>query len=68
MKNLDLFIFLIKNWPNDPASGIEDKQGPNNVHGFDEVEEEILDIINTKFYDQVEDHVKDYVQNWNMYP
>jgi hypothetical protein len=28
------------------------------VNGFDEVEEDILDIINTKFYDEVEDHVK----------
>jgi hypothetical protein len=38
------------------------------VNGFDEVEEDIRNIINTKFYDEVEDHVKDYVQNWNMYP
>jgi hypothetical protein len=38
------------------------------VNGFDEVEEDILYIINTKFYDEVEDHVKHYVQNWNMYP
>jgi hypothetical protein len=33
------------------------------MNGFDEVKEDILDIINTKFYDEVEDHVKDYVQN-----
>jgi hypothetical protein len=38
------------------------------VNGFDEVEEDIRNIISTKFYDEVEDHVKDHVQNWNMYP
>jgi hypothetical protein len=32
------------------------------VNGFDEVEEDILNIINTKFYDEVEDHAKDYMQ------
>jgi hypothetical protein len=37
------------------------------VDGFGEVKEDILDVIDTKFLDEVEDHVKDYVQNWHMY-
>ncbi len=38
------------------------------MDGFGEVKEDILDMINTKFPDEVEDHVKDCVQNWHMYP
>jgi hypothetical protein len=38
------------------------------VDGFGEVKEDILDVIDAKFPDEVEDHVKDCVQNWHMYP
>ncbi len=61
MKNLDLLILLIKNWPNDPTIGFEVKKGPQDVDEFGEVEEEILNLLDVKFLDEVEDHVEECV-------
>jgi phage terminase large subunit-like protein len=38
------------------------------VDEFGEVEEEILDLLDAEFPDEVEDHVEKCVQNWDMYP
>jgi hypothetical protein len=65
---LDLLVFLIKIWPNNPIIGSEAKKGPQNVDEFGEVMEEILDLLDAKFLDEVEDHVEECVHNWDMYP
>jgi hypothetical protein len=67
-KNVDLLVLPIKNWPNDPCIGFEVKKGPQDVDEFGEIEEEILDLLNVKFLNEVEDHVEDCVQHWDMYP
>lgn len=36
--------------------------------GFGGFEENILDVINVEFPNEIEDHVKDCVQSWDMYP
>jgi hypothetical protein len=36
--------------------------------GFGKFEENILDVINVEFPNEIEDHVKDCVQSWHMYP
>ncbi len=63
-----LVLLLIKNWPNDPSIGFEANKGPQDADEFGEVEEEILDLLNVKFPNEVQDHVEDCVQNWDMYP
>jgi phage terminase large subunit-like protein len=65
---LDLLVFLIKNWHDDPTIGFEAKKGPQDVDEFGEVEEEILNLLDAKFPHEVEDHVEECVQNWDMYP
>jgi hypothetical protein len=55
---LDLLVFLIKNWPDDPTIGFEVKKGPQDVDEFGKAEEEILDLLDAKFPDEVEDHVE----------
>jgi hypothetical protein len=65
---LDLLVLLIKNWPNDPTIGFEAKKGPQDVDGFGETDEEILGLLDAEFPNEVEDHVKECVQNWDMYP
>jgi hypothetical protein len=52
-KNMDLLIFLIKNWLDDPTTGFEDMIGLVDLNGFGEVEEDILDIIDSKFPHEV---------------
>jgi hypothetical protein len=37
------------------------------VDGFGEDEEDILDVMDVKFLNKVDNNVKDYVQNWDMY-
>jgi hypothetical protein len=37
---------------------LEAKKGLQDVDEFGEVEEEILDLLDVKFLDEVEDHVK----------
>ncbi len=50
---MDLLIFLIKNWLDDPTTGFEDMIGLVDLNGFGEVEEDILDIIDSKFPHEV---------------
>ncbi len=57
-KNLDLLILLIKNWLDDHTIGFEVKKGPQDVDDFGKVEEEILNLLDIKFLDGVEDHVE----------
>lgn len=55
-KNLDLLVLLIKNWPNDPTIGFEAKgRLLKNVDEFGEVDENILDLLDAKFPNEVED-------------
>ncbi len=35
---------------------------------FGKAKEEILDLLDVEFFDEVDDHVEDCVQNWDMYP
>jgi hypothetical protein len=65
---LDLLVFLINNWLDDPIVGSEAKKGPEDVDEFGEPKEEILDSLDVEFLDEVEDHVKKHVHNWDMYP
>ncbi len=61
LKNLDLLVLLIKNWHDDPTIGFEAKKGLQNVDEFREAEEEILDVLDVEFPDEVEDHVEECV-------
>jgi hypothetical protein len=65
---LDPLVHLINNWLDDPNVGFEVKGGPQDVDGFGEAKGEILDVIGVEFFNEVEDYVKDYVQNWHMCP
>ncbi len=55
-KNLDFLVLLIKNRHDDPI-GFEAKKGPQDEDEFGEVEEEILDLLDAKFPNEVESHV-----------
>jgi hypothetical protein len=62
---LDLLVFLIKNWLDDPTIGVEHKGRPQYVNGLGEdIEKNILVVMDVKFPSKVED----CVQNWDMYP
>jgi tetrahydromethanopterin S-methyltransferase subunit A len=37
------------------------------VDGFRQVEEEILDVMDVECFDEVEDRVKECIQNWDIY-
>ncbi len=37
------------------------------MDGFGEVEEDILNVMDAKFPNKVDDNVEDYMQNWDMY-
>jgi tetrahydromethanopterin S-methyltransferase subunit A len=65
---LDLLVLLIKNWHGDPTIGFEVERGPQDVDKFGKAKEEILDLLDVEFFDEVDDHVEDCVQNWDMYP
>jgi hypothetical protein len=68
VKNLDLLILLIKNWPNNPCANVEDDR-LQGVDGFGEVEENLLDVLDMDFPNEVGGHVEeDDVQNWELYP
>jgi hypothetical protein len=61
-KNLDLLVLLIKNWPNNPIVGFKAKERPwKNVDEFGEAEENILDLLDAKFSNEVKDYVKECV-------
>ncbi len=65
---MDLLVLLIKNWHDDPTIGFEAKSGPQDVDKFGKAKEEILDLLDVEFFDEIEGHVEDCVQNWDMYP
>ncbi len=60
--------FFIKNWLDGPIVGFGDKWRFKYVDGFGQTKEEILDVMDVECFDEVEDHVKDYIQNWDIYP
>ncbi len=51
-----------------PTSGIEEKIGVVELGGFGDVEEDILDAIDFEFPHEVDGHVKECIQDWEMYP
>jgi hypothetical protein len=65
---LDFQVLLIKNWPDDPTIGFEAKKGLQDADEFGEAKEEILNLLDAEFLDEVEDHVEEFVQNWDMHP
>jgi hypothetical protein len=68
VKNLDLLILLIKNWPNNPCANVEGDR-LQGVDGFGEVEENLLDVLDIDFPNEVGGYVEeDNVQNWELYP
>ncbi len=68
-KILNLLVLLIKNWPSDPLVGFEAQGGPSkDVDQFVEAEEEILDLLDAKFPNEVESYVEECVQSWDMFP
>ncbi len=66
-EEFDPLVLLIKNWLDDPIVGFEDKWGSKYVDGFRQVEEEILDVMDVECFDEVEDRVKECIQNWDIY-
>ncbi len=56
---------LIKNRLDDPIADVQDKR---YVDEFGEIEGNILDVMDVDFPKEVDDHVKECVQNWDMYP
>jgi hypothetical protein len=38
------------------------------VDGFGEAKEAILDVMDVEFREEVQDHVEDCLQDWEMYP
>jgi hypothetical protein len=54
--------------PNYPTSGFEEKIGVVDLGGFDEVEEDILDVIDFEFLHEVDGHVEECIQDCDMYP
>jgi hypothetical protein len=65
---LDLLVFFIKDYHDDPTIGVDDKWQYVGVDGFVEVEEAILDVMDVEFLEEVQDHVEDCLQDWEMYP
>ncbi len=65
---MDLLVLLLKNWHDDPTIGFEAKNGPQDVNEFGEAEVKILDLSDAKFLDEIEGHVEEHVQNWDIYP
>jgi hypothetical protein len=57
--NLDLLVLLIRNWHDNPTIGFEAKKGSQDVNEFGEAEEEILDLLDAEFLDEVEGHVEE---------
>jgi hypothetical protein len=38
------------------------------VDAFEEAKENILLMMDVEFSNEIKDHVKDYTQDWDMYP
>ncbi len=54
-KNLDLLVLLIKIGQTTPLLDFDDKTSLANLDVFGEVDEDILDVIDFEFLDQVDD-------------
>jgi hypothetical protein len=68
-KNLDLLVLLIKNWLNESIIGFEAKGRPlKSVDEFGDTKEEILDLLDTEFVNEVEGYVEECVHNWDIFP
>jgi hypothetical protein len=67
-KNLDFLVSLIKNWLNDPTTRFDDKLCLANLDMFGEVEEDILDVLDSEFPNEVDEHLDECIQDWEMYP
>jgi hypothetical protein len=51
-----------------PTTKFDDKTSLANLNVFSEVEEDILNVIDFEFLDKLDDHLKEYIQDWEMYP
>jgi hypothetical protein len=56
---LDLIVILIKNWVHDPTIRFRAKRELQDVDGFGEAKEEILNLLDVEFLNEVENHVED---------
>jgi hypothetical protein len=60
---LDLLVLLIKNWLDDPTIGFDDKTSLADLDVFDEVEDDILDVIDFEFLDEVDHHLEEGIED-----
>ncbi len=67
-KELGLLVLLIKNWLDDPTIRFDDKTSLANLDVFGEVEEDVLDVIDSKFPNEVDEHLEECIQDWEMHP
>jgi hypothetical protein len=68
VNNLDLLVLLIKNWLDNLCVNIED-DGPQDVDVFGDVKENLLNVLDMEFPNEVRDHVEEEdVQNWELHP
>jgi hypothetical protein len=62
-------VLLIKNWHDDPKIEFEVMGGSlKDVDEFGEAEEEVLNLIDAKFPNEVEGYVEECVKKWDMFP
>ncbi len=54
---------LIKNWLDDPTIGFDDKTSLADLDVFDEVEDDILDVIDFEFLDEVDHHLEEGIED-----
>jgi len=67
-KELGLLVLLIKNWLDDPTTRFDDKTSLANLDVLGEVEEDILDVIDFEFPNEVDEHLEECIQDWEMHP
>jgi hypothetical protein len=60
---LDLLVLLIENWPYDPTIGFDDKRSLADLDLFGEVEEDIIDVIDFEFLDEIDDHLEECIKD-----
>jgi hypothetical protein len=51
-----------KTWLDDPTIRFEAKKGLQDVDEFGEAKEDMLNLLDAEFPDEVEDHVEEFVQ------
>ncbi len=54
---------LIENWPYDPTIGFDDKRSLADLDLFGEVEEDIIDVIDFEFLDEIDDHLEECIKD-----